>query len=55
MTGQAVMQITPEAVLQVAQVAILTGIFFRLGRHGAEIEGVKHRVERIETTVKKGA
>lgn len=42
------MIITPEAVLSIAQVALLTGIFFRLGRHGAEIEGVKNRVGKME-------
>jgi len=40
--------ITPEAVLQVMQVAILTAIFFRLGSHGAQIESVKDRVMRLE-------
>ena len=45
------MSISPETVLQVAQVGILTGIFFRLGRHGAEIEGMKNRVGRIEEKV----
>lgn len=44
-------QITAEAVLSVAQLAVLTAIFFRLGRHGAEIESVKNRVGRIEQRV----
>ena len=42
------MTVTPEAVLQVAQIAILTGIFFRLGSHGAKLEGMETRVKRIE-------
>jgi hypothetical protein len=42
------MTITAEAILQIVQVGILTGIFFRLGSHGAKIESMDTRVKRIE-------
>ncbi len=42
------MTVTPEAVLQVAQICVLTGIFLRLGRFGEAIENLKNRVTRLE-------
>lgn len=42
------MTITPEAVLQVVQVAVLTGIFMRMGKFGEAITNLKARVTRLE-------
>lgn len=42
------MTFTPEAVLQIAQIAILTGIFRRLGVLGEATASLKQRVTRVE-------
>ena len=43
------MTITPEAVLQVAQIGILMGIFLKLGRFGEAIETLKSNQQEIRT------
>lgn len=40
--------VTPEAVLQVAQIGVLVAIFTRLGALGAHLENLKKRVNRLE-------
>lgn len=42
------MTITPEAVLQVVQIVILSGIFIRIGAHGASIKSHAHRISNLE-------
>lgn len=45
------MTITPEAMIQVAEIGVLIGIFARLGRFGEAIEALKKRTDRLENTV----
>lgn len=42
------MTITPEAVLQIAQIGVLMGIFLRMGKFGEAIDGLKRRVGTLE-------
>ena len=41
------MTITPEAVLQVAQIGILMGIFLKLGKFGEAIETLKSNQSKL--------
>lgn len=43
------MTVTPEAIIQVIELGVLTGIFYRMGRFGAEIEAHEGRIEKLET------
>lgn len=45
------MTITPEAIIQVAEIGVLLGIFTRLGRFGEAIEGLKGRLKKVEDHV----
>lgn len=49
--GRAEMTITPEAVLQVAQIGVLMGIFLRMGKFGEAIDALKRRVSNLEEKV----
>lgn len=44
------MTITPEAILEIAQVSVLMGIFLRMGKFGEAIDGLKRRVGKLEDT-----
>lgn len=48
------MSITPEAIIQVAEIGVLIGIFTRLGRFGEAIESLKRRTEKLESHVYSG-
>ncbi|MEJ5217104.1 hypothetical protein WG622_02535 [Cognatishimia sp. D5M38] len=43
------MTITPEAVIQVIELGVLTGIFYRMGRFGAEISAHDGRIDKLES------
>ncbi len=42
------MTVTPEAIIQLIELGVLTGIFMRIGAHGEAIGGLKRRVTKLE-------
>ncbi len=45
------MSITPEAIIQVVELAVLIAIFGRMGRFSEAIDGLKRRADRLEGAV----
>lgn len=45
------MTVTPEAIIQVVELGVLTGIFLRMGKFGEAIESLKRRQAKLEDAV----
>lgn len=45
------MTVTPEAIIQVVELGVLTGIFMRMGKFGEAIGSLKARLTKLEDAI----